>query len=186
MYLAAGIRLAAPPVAESDGTHLWWITAGVGALVLLGFLADWDTRRTRRKIPLDQRVAELRREIRTGTPNVRGHIRVDPSRYPGISDGQAEDMAREEGFLRQTHGTKGMWLFYRMGTQPGSASQVDMRGGPPIEEVRQSPVPAGFVSVTASIRWTQQSWTKPRRALRAAFSVRCPAYLSRLLSPWSG
>ncbi|WP_274563636.1 hypothetical protein [Streptomyces spiramyceticus] len=149
MYLA-DVLLAAPPVTESDTTVLWWITACVGALMLLGFVADWDTRRTRRKVPLEQLAAELRREIRTGAPNVRGHISVDPSRYPGISGGQAEDMAREEGFLRQTHGTKGKWLFYRVGTQPGSTSEMDMRGGPPTEDVRQSP------AAQRAARWVRE------------------------------
>lgn len=139
MYLAADVQLAAPPLAQSDTTVLWWIAAGVGTLVLLSILASWDTRRSRRKVPLDQLKAELRREIRMGIPGARGYLRVTPSRYPGISDGLADDVAREEGFLRQTHGTKGMWLFYRIGTQPGSASHVDMRGGPLIEEVRRSP-----------------------------------------------
>ncbi|MGX1759282.1 hypothetical protein ACWIG5_20585 [Streptomyces lydicus] len=129
---------AAPPGGHIDPSFLKWAAVGFGVWLLFGAFAYWDKRRTRSKVPLEQRVDELRRELRTGVPNVRGHIRVDPSRYPGTSTGEAEDIAREEGFLRQAHGAKGQWLFYRMGTQPGSSRYVDVRGGPALEVVRES------------------------------------------------
>ncbi|MFF4601957.1 hypothetical protein ACFY12_04245 [Streptomyces sp. NPDC001339] len=111
---------------------------GLGLWLLFGAYTAWDTRRQRKKVPLEQRVEELRQELRTGVPNVRGHIRINPSNYPGISTNQAEDMARAEGFLRQAHGAKGQWLFYRTGTRPGSSAEVDMRGGPALDVLRES------------------------------------------------
>ncbi|WP_405412917.1 hypothetical protein [Streptomyces decoyicus] len=129
---------AAPPGGHTDPSFLKWVAVGLGMLSLLGAFASWDTRRQRRNVPSERRVEELRHELRSGTPNIRGHIRIDPSSYPGTSVGQAEDIAREEGFLRQSHGARGQWLFYRMGTQPGSSTDSDVRGGPALEVVREN------------------------------------------------
>ncbi|MFD8592818.1 hypothetical protein ACFV1B_25280 [Streptomyces sp. NPDC059637] len=134
----AVVHLAVPPGGDTDPTFLKWGFGILGVFVVLSVLASWETRRQRRKIPLDQLVEELGRKIRTGVPNVRGHVRIDPSEFPGISDADAERIAGEQGFLRQTHGTKGLWLFYREGTRPGSSSEADVLGGPPVEVLRDS------------------------------------------------
>lgn len=131
---------AAPPGGHTDPNFLKWVAVGLGLLLLFGAFASWDTRRQRRNIPSEQRLEELRYELRSGTPTGQGHIRIDPSRYPGTSADQAEDIAREEGFLRQSHGTRGQWLFYRIGTQPGSSTDSDVRGGPALDVVRESAV----------------------------------------------
>ena len=112
MYMA-GVPLAAPPGGVVSPVALGWIGAGIVALVVVNLLIAWGSRRKRRQVPAGQLREELRGEIRGGAPNVRGHIRVNPARYPGISVGEAEVIAGEEGFTRQTHGTKGMWLFLR-------------------------------------------------------------------------
>jgi hypothetical protein len=109
----AGVPLAAPPGGVASPATLGWIGAGVAVLVLVNLLIAFGSRRRRRQVPPGQLREELRGEIRDGAPNVRGHIRVNPARYPGISAGEAETIAGEEGFTRQTHGTKGMWLFLR-------------------------------------------------------------------------
>jgi hypothetical protein len=109
----AGVPLAAPPGGAVSPVALGGIGAGIVALGLVNLLIAWSSRRKRRKVPAERLREELRGEIRNGAPSVRGHIRVNPARYPGISVGQAEALAAEEGFTRQTHGTKGMWLFLR-------------------------------------------------------------------------
>ncbi|UGY93910.1 hypothetical protein [Streptomyces gobiensis] len=131
-------------VSAPEGTNIGWedlrgVGIFLGLVLLLNVWAAWEKFRTRRRIPREQRVIELRSELSTGIPDARGHVRVDPGMYPGISDEQAESIARQKGFLRQTHNTKGKWLFYRMGTQPGSATDTDVRGGPPLEELQSSP-----------------------------------------------
>ncbi|UNO39213.1 hypothetical protein [Streptomyces sp. MST-110588] len=65
-------------------------------------------------------------------------MRVAPGEYPAITTAEADQLAQELGFARQTHGTGGPWLFYREGTQPGSVMDVDVRGGPDPEELRRS------------------------------------------------
>ena len=109
----AGVPLAAPPGGVVSPVALGWIGGVLVALVVVNLLIAWGSRRRRRRVPAGQLREELRGEIRGGAPNVRGHIRVNPARYPGISAGEAEAIAGEEGFTRQTHGTKGMWLFLR-------------------------------------------------------------------------
>jgi hypothetical protein len=109
----AGVPLAAPPGGVVSPVTLGWIGAGVAALVVVNLLIAWSSRRKRGQVPAERLREELRGEIRGGAPNVRGHIRVNPARYPGISVGEAEAVAAEEGFARQAHGTKGMWLFLR-------------------------------------------------------------------------
>ncbi|MET7689635.1 hypothetical protein ABZT06_16935 [Streptomyces sp. NPDC005483] len=108
----AGVSLAAPPGVVGPGA-LGWTGAGVAALVFVNLLIAWGSRRRRGKVPLGRLREELRGELRSGAPNVRGHIRVDPARYPGISVVEAEAIAGQEGLSRQTQGTKGMWLFLR-------------------------------------------------------------------------
>ncbi|MCB5910171.1 hypothetical protein [Streptomyces pinistramenti] len=137
VFLAVG-GWAAPPGGHADSGFLKWAAAVLGVLLLFGAFASWDTRRQRRNAPSEQRAEELRQELRSGIPNARGHVRIDPAGYPGTSAGQAEDIAREEGFLRQSHGAGGQWLFYRMDTQPGSATDADVRGSPAPEAVRES------------------------------------------------
>jgi hypothetical protein len=109
----AAVPLAAPPGGVLSLVTLGWIGVGVAALALVNLLIAFGLRRRRRQAPPGQLREELREEIRNAAPNVRGHIRVNPARYPGISAGEAEAVAGEEGFTRQTHGTKGMWLFLR-------------------------------------------------------------------------
>lgn len=105
--------LAAPP-GYVDPDALWWTGGIMGVLLLINLLIVWDNRRKRRRVPLEQLREELRKALRVGAPNVRGQVRIDPSRYPGIPVGEAEAIADEEGFDRQTHGTKGTWLFVRV------------------------------------------------------------------------
>lgn len=134
----ADTQLMAPPGGQNSPAFLQWTAVGFGLWLLFAVVATWESRRRKKKLPVEQRVDVLREELRTGTPNARGHIRVDPVGYPGISVSQAEDVAREEGFLRQSQGAKGQWLFYRVGTQPGSSTGIDVRGGPAPEVVRES------------------------------------------------
>ncbi|MFF7137476.1 hypothetical protein ACFZBZ_34735 [Streptomyces sp. NPDC008196] len=109
----AAVPLAAPPGGVVSPVAVGVIGTALGALVVVNLLIAWGSRRKRRQVPVGQLRDELRGEIRNGAPNARGLIRVNPARYPGISVGEAEAVAAEEGFTRQTHGTKGMWLFLR-------------------------------------------------------------------------
>lgn len=90
------------------------------------------------EVPRDGQVAELKKELRTRAPNARGHVRVAPGEFPALTTVEAECVADEVGFARQTHGAEGLWLFYRKGTRPGSTGALDVRGGPRPEELRQS------------------------------------------------
>ncbi|KOG54366.1 hypothetical protein ADK76_24065 [Streptomyces griseoflavus] len=132
------LPLAAPPGADVGFGFPWWVWLVTGLFAVLALYAAWDTRRQRTKVPRAEQVAELKKELRTGAPNARGHVRVTPGRFPALTTAEAERVANEAGFARQTHGTKGLWLFYREGTRPGSAESADVRGGPRLDELRQS------------------------------------------------
>lgn len=132
------LPLAAPPGAETGWGFPWWVWAATGLFAAFALYAAWDTRRQRTRVPRSGQVAELKKELRTRAPNARGHVRVTPGEFPALTTAEAETVANEVGFARQTHGTKGLWLFYRKGTRPGSAEALDVRGGPGPEELRQS------------------------------------------------
>ncbi|WP_157851726.1 hypothetical protein [Streptomyces monomycini] len=116
----------------------WWVWLVTALFAVFALYAAWDTRRQRTRIPRAEQVEALRRELRAQAPNGRGHVRVVPGHFPTITAPEAERVAGEEGFARQTHGVKGLWLFYRKGTRPGSTAALDVRGVPGPEEVRRS------------------------------------------------
>lgn len=132
------LPLAAPPGTDVGWGFPWWVWVLAGLYAAFALYAAWDTRRQRAKLPRAGQVAELKKELRTRAPNARGHVRVTPGEFPGLTTADAETVADEVGFARQTHGTKGLWLFYRKGTRPGSTGALDVRGGPRPEELRQS------------------------------------------------
>ncbi|MGD6742947.1 hypothetical protein ACOKM3_14000 [Streptomyces sp. BH106] len=127
---------AAPSGGDIDPDFLWWVALGVGVLLLLNLLIAVATRLKRKKVPAEQLREELRREIQSGVPNVRGHIRADPSRYPGISAAEAEAIADAEGFVRQTHGAKGRWLFLRRDRKSEPAADLPSWERAPVDDVQ--------------------------------------------------
>lgn len=104
--------IAAPSGGELD-TAGWWI---VGAILMLWFVSlffmfldGWKMR----KHSYEEQVDIFLRDLRSGAVTRRGHIRLNPHKYTKLRREDADRIAEEAGYHRQTFGTKGNWLFFR-------------------------------------------------------------------------
>lgn len=114
----AAVVNAAPPGGEFGGWG-WW---GIGAILLLWvisltvtFFEGWQMR----KYTFDEQVEVFLKDLRSGAVTPRGHIRLNPHKYTKLRREDADRIAEEAGYCRQTFGTKGQWLFIRLTDSEG-------------------------------------------------------------------
>ncbi|OEU91767.1 hypothetical protein DB35_08275 [Streptomyces abyssalis] len=73
------------------------------------FLEGWKMR----KRTFEEQVEIFLTDLRSGAVTRRGHIRLNPHKYTKLRREDADRVAEEAGYYRQTFGTKGNWLFLR-------------------------------------------------------------------------
>ncbi|OEU91771.1 hypothetical protein DB35_08255 [Streptomyces abyssalis] len=104
--------IAAPPGGEFADWG-WWVIGAFGVLFVLSiffsFLDGWKMR----KHTFEEQAEVFLTDLRTGAVTVRGHIRLNPVKYTKLTAKDADRIAEEAGYHRQTFGTKGQWLFFR-------------------------------------------------------------------------
>ncbi|SCK35981.1 hypothetical protein [Streptomyces sp. WMMB 322] len=117
--LKTAVVIAAPPGGEFGGWG-WWVIGAFGVLFVLSifftFLDGWKMR----KLSYDEQVEVFLKDLRSGAVTVRGHIGLNPHKYTKLRDKDADRIAEEAGYYRQTFGTKGQWLFFRPDSSDGS------------------------------------------------------------------
>ena len=110
--LDAVLVIAAPSGGEF-GDAGWWIVGAVVMLWLISlffmFLDGWKMR----KHSYEEQVEVFLEDLRSGAVTRRGHIRLNPLKYTKLRRSDADRIAQEAGYYRQTFGTQGQWLFFR-------------------------------------------------------------------------
>ncbi|SCK36009.1 hypothetical protein [Streptomyces sp. WMMB 322] len=96
----------------------WWAIGGAGVLVLSSIFVTFFEGWKMRKFSYEEQVEIFLKDLHSGAVTVRGHIRLNPVKYTKLTDKDADRIADEAGYYRQTFGTKGNWLFLRSSADP--------------------------------------------------------------------
>lgn len=108
----ASVGVAAPPRGEFAGWG-WWVLGFFAALTVLSLFLSWQEGWQLRKHSYEEQVEVFLEDLRSGSPTRRGHIGLNPLKYTKLTAKDADRIAEEAGYHRQTFGTKGQWLFSR-------------------------------------------------------------------------